>query len=874
MGDQQRGHRRPLSDSDVSPESVHQPRHKVFRADGYSSRDRDRSEASSSHGSSRSHAPSRSYEASASHASSTSHAAAPSRGSHDPVGASSSRPTVPGGPKSDRRRVDRYEIVNSRPADVVTKQGSDGNRIKLLSNYYRLNTKPQWRIVHYHVDFSPEIEVLRVRCGVLSEHARSLGTGYLFDGSQLFTTKKFDEDVTVLQVTSKQGVNHTITIKYVGYISTAEPRFLQVLNLILRRSMKGLNLEQVGRNLFDPHARISLMNYSIELWPGYETSVRQHEKDILVRTEITHKVMRKETVYDILCRTTSNPAQHQNEFRLNVLGLIVLTDYNNKTYRINDVDFAQNPRATFSCKGKDVTFVDYYLMKYNIRIKDHKQPLLISKNRDKAQSSNASEIVILIPELCRVTGLTDSMRSDYTLMRAMANHTRMNPERRIERLKTFNRRLHSTAESMKVLTDWNMKLGEQLVEVQGRVLSPQKIVFYNERLSAGDTANWTRQFRNQRMLTTPRDGLDRWAVIAPKKMSSDLRTLLSNLNRAASGMGFRISGPREVLIYDDRTSSYIQAPDDCMTGDPKLVLCLVPNDNAERYSSIKKRGCVDRAVPTQVVTRKCNKNGLSIATKIAIQMNCKLGYTPWMIELPLSGLMTIGFDIAKCSRDRTKAYGALVASMDLQRNSTFFSTVAECSSYDVLANNLWPMILKALRQYQREHQQLPTRIVFYRDGVSSGSLKQLFEYEVKDVVEKLEIEYKKVSSTPPMLAYIVVTKSANTRFFLDNRNNPQPGTIVDDVVTLPERYDFYLVSQTVLQGTVSPTNYNVLYSNIGLSPDKIQKLTYKMCHLYYNWTATTRVPAVCQYAKKLATLVGTYLHAIPQNALEKKFYYL
>lgn len=54
----------------------------------------------------------------------------------------------------------------------------------------------------------------------------------------------------------------------------------------------------------------------------------------------------------------------------------------------------------------------------------------------------------------------------------------------------------------------------------------------------------------------------------------------------------------------------------------------------------------------------------------------------------------------------------------------------------------------------------------------------------------------------------------------------------------------------------------------------MQLLTYKMTHLYYNWSGTTRVPAVCQYAKKLATLVGSSLFQPPQNALEKKLYYL
>lgn len=64
-------------------------------------------------------------------------------------------------------------------------------------------------------------------------------------------------------------------------------------------------------------------------------------------------------------------------------------------------------------------------------------------------------------------------------MRALANHTRMNPGRRIERLQTFNRRLQTTADSVKVLKDWNMQLDDKLIEVQGRVIAPQRIVFNN-----------------------------------------------------------------------------------------------------------------------------------------------------------------------------------------------------------------------------------------------------------------------------------------------------------------------------------------------------------------------------------------------------------
>lgn len=52
------------------------------------------------------------------------------------------------------------------------------------------------------------------------------------------------------------------------------------------------------------------------------------------------------------------------------------------------------------------------------------------------------------------------------------------------------------------------------------------------------------------------------------------------------------------------------------------------------------------------------------------------------------------------------------------------------------------------------------------------------------------------------------------------------------------RYDFFIVSQFVNQGTVSPTSYNVIHDTLGLDPDKIQRLTFKMTHCYYNWSVS------------------------------------
>ena len=55
------------------------------------------------------------------------------------------------------------------------------------------------------------------------------------------------------------------------------------------------------------------------------------------------------------------------------------------------------------------------------------------------------------------------------------------------------------------------------------------------------------------------------------------------------------------------------------------------------------------------------------------------------------------------------------------------------------------------------------------------------------------------------------------------------------LIILLSRYDFFLVSQSVRQGTVSPTHFNVIEDNSGLKPDHLQRLSYKLTHLYYNW---------------------------------------
>ena len=90
----------------------------------------------------------------------------------------------------------------------------------------------------------------------------------------------------------------------------------------------------------------------------------------------------------------------------------MLTRYNNKTYKIDDLDFESSPMSTFTnSKGETMTYVDYYKKQYNIDIEDKGQPLIIHRPKEKAQGEReVLKLICLVPELCMLTGMSDAMR--------------------------------------------------------------------------------------------------------------------------------------------------------------------------------------------------------------------------------------------------------------------------------------------------------------------------------------------------------------------------------------------------------------------------------------------------------------------------------
>lgn len=67
-------------------------------------------------------------------------------------------------------------------------------------------------------------------------------------------------------------------------------------------------------------------------------------------------------------------------------------------------------------------------------------------------------------------------------------------------------------------------------------------------------------------------------------------------------------------------------------------------------------------------------------------------------------------------------------------------------------------------------------------------IEHVVQQELEDVKKRVNYFYK--NADPPKIGFVIVNKRTNTRLFATDKSsytNPPIGTVVDDVITLPER---------------------------------------------------------------------------------------
>ncbi|KAG2470727.1 PIWL1 protein, partial [Polypterus senegalus] len=684
-----------------------------------------------------------------------------------------------------------------RPTGAAVPEGVSGSPIELRANYFRILSRPQWVLYQYHIDYNPPMESRRLRSALLLKNEDLLGTTRTFDGSILFLPHRLPNTVTEFVSETRDGQTVKITVTLTNELPPTSPVCLQFYNIIFRRVLRILNMQQIGRHYYDPNDPKNIPQHRLMVWPGFSTSILRYESSILLSLD-----------------------------------------------------------------------------QYSLDITDNNQVLLISRVKKSGPGGRPLGPALLIPEFCYLTGLTDKMRSDFTIMKDLSAHTRLTPEQREQRLLGFISNMHKDSAAKAEMANWGLQFDSKLLSLKGRVLPPEKISQGGKIYEYSPwVADWTKEMRGVQLMST--QPLENWMILFIRRNSDCAYSLVQFLGKVCSPLGIRIQKPIMIEV-EDRHDSLMRALQQNVTSNTQMVVCILPSNRKDKYDAVKKFLCVDRPTPSQcVVARTLSKPQamMTVATKIALQMNCKMGGELWSVEIPLKQLMIVGIDCYHDTSAGRRSIAGLVASLN-QGMTRWFSKCTIQRPGQEIVDGLKYSLQVALKAWYRHNSCLPSRIIVYRDGVGDGQLQGVVSYEVPqflDCIKTLGEDYN------PKLSVVVVKKRIGARFFakIDGKlSNPPPGTVVDNEVTRPEWYDFYVISQAVRIGSVSPTHYNVVYDTSGLKPDYMQRLTHKLCHMYYNWSGIIAVPAPCQYAHKLAFLIGQSIHREPSPNMDELLYYL
>lgn len=120
----------------------------------------------------------------------------------------------------------------------------------------------------------------------------------------------------------------------------------------------------------------------------------------------------------------------------------------------------------------------------------------------------------------------------------------------------------------------------------------------------------------------------------------------------------------------------------------------------------------------------------------------------------------------------------------------------------------------------------------------------------------------------PPLTFIVVQKRHQVRFKPVNdaegqgrHKNIPAGTVIEDTVTHPVNFDYFLCSHAGIQGTSKPAHYQVLHDDANRSADELQAISYSLCHVYGRCSRSVSIPAPVYYAHLAAARAKDHFKA-------------
>lgn len=766
----------------------------------------------------------------------------------------------------------------------------------VYSNHYKFkcNTGGRNVLFEYQVKTAPQLTCHsneeKMKMAKIVKKLRPKLEGYfenhVYWEGFIYSFEKVDEISTITEEEIEEdGVTYMVSIDLHADLTFENPRVTRFFRAFFNQMLKKckLRLTRAGKH-FDPRKPMELEG--VNMYRAYFNTMRTFGGNIYLNMNPSVKFFQQEPLlnkmYDM-----GNERQVRDE----LIGRSVMTIYNNRVYKIDDIDFGKNPRDTFFCdqhsKNKEMSFGDYIFENYKCKVNDYSQPML------KHHNIRTNQDLYLIPEFCVLTGITEEQKGRN--FRAIRNDMFANAQTKNEQAKFFFQTLKKDKKTYEELTEkWKIEINESPVKTQAYKLAPGKI--YGGKKASFDLSKMKRDFSREFSVPFKAKKINGWAIIYGKYSSREHQTFMKQLKQTVTvDFEYKCTKPIEIQLRGDdrRPQTWIDTIYDLQKDNQlDVIICIAPGRKGSSpiYEPLKYYLQTECNIASQVIlseTIKRNFKSLrNIMKNVMIQISAKLGDSPWAYRnLPLMDrpTMIIGMDVCHRVGKNKKSVLGFVASKDKYVASYYSASVSQGEKQEI-AFSIEKLFQEAIQEFIKANGVAPERIIIYRDAVSEGQSEVTLKTEVPQLAQAIQnLMDVGEMETEPSILFLLANKRIEQRFFTQDRKfmqNPDRGLVIESEITRPDRFEFYMISHAGPTGLQCPVRYEVIKNTFtDLDPKDLYDLTNSLCYGFYNLQGAVRIPAPIMYAHTMCNQISKICSRQPAvaetpDAFKSQLYYI
>lgn len=691
-------------------------------------------------------------------------------------------------------------------------------------------------------------------------------TGDVVYSLQPLAEETYLGDVEDFAVWAK-STGEEFTLKEMFTLQAKSPEIIRFLNVVLKVYMEGQGFNEYGKRstYFSKDAKPFKLEKGISILAGFKMTIDKYldntvklNIDTSFRISSTYSIFQEFT--DAVAYATDKDAARSRFTSDNIIGksFSILNDLN-RMVRIVGVDPTKNLRSPSPVEGFK-TMREYLEHKFGCVLKESNQFLCFSETKKRLPvqgNANKKETIaerIYFPsEILYALGLKDSHKKDFHLMKKVAEITKMRPDEKMKSIlgcaKLFKSicsgigmgtsKVAQTPVESKVLTapDFTIR--------QGSKRSKNGIIYFNEEIYSTDAQ------------------LKDWAIVyecGDKYLDDFYLEMTDSMKK----LGVKVEEPYLYAMPNKpKLNDFKEAIDEVKSQGYKFVMLMISKFSGEtHYKKVKEYADLQAQILTQVTIvndKVFSKRGYF--DKINFQICSKLGYPLWVVEKP-PGLdikspmtMIMGADVYHSKGNESVT--AVVGTLNQHYSKYVSLSNVQPKRGQEIMNQIADMVIECVEEFKAVNKKVPKRILFFRDGVGDQMIDLVKRHELEKIKSGLEAKFP---NEVPKITFVLVTKRISEKILEGTAeslqiSNPRSGTIVSAQI-IKNSMEFFMMAQNVTEGTANPTRYQVVLNECEYTPDVLHHITFFQAFNYYGWSGAVKVPAVCQYAHKLAYHVG------------------